>query len=67
MKRFIFKLIILAFCVTAVIAVCTSCAGHSYDGVATQYLNAFKKFDYRTMYDLLTPGSRGAYTYDEFV
>ena len=67
MKRFILKLIILAFCITALLAVCTSCAGHSYDGVATAYLNAFQKFDYKTMYDLLTPNSRSAYSYDKFV
>lgn len=67
MKRFILKIVIIAFCAVALVALCTSCAGHSYDGVATAYLNAFQKFDYKAMYDLLTPGSQSTYNYDEFV
>lgn len=67
MKKFLLKLIFVAFCTALLLCACTSCAGHSYDGVATAYLNAFQKFDYRTMYDLLTPGSQSTYEYDEFV
>ncbi len=67
MKRFIYKIIIAAVFVVSALCLFTSCAGHSYEGVATKYLNAFVKFDYKTMYDLLTPGSQSAVTYDEFV
>jgi penicillin-binding protein len=66
-KRFIYKIIIAAVFVVSALCLFTSCAGHSYEGVATKYLNAFVKFDYKTMYDLLTPGSQSAVTYDEFV
>ncbi len=67
MKRIFLKLIILIFSVAVFLGIGTSCAGHSYDGVATAYLNAFQKFDYKTMYDLLTPGSQSIYDYEDFV
>ena len=67
MKRIFFKLTILIFSIVVFLGIGTSCAGHSYDGVATAYLNAFQRFDYKTMYDLLTPGSQGTYDYEEFV
>lgn len=67
MKRFIFKLVLICLLTAAVLCIFTSCAGHSYDGTATAYLNAFVKFDYKTMYDLLTPGSQSAVDYQEFV
>ncbi len=67
MKRIFLKLIILIFSVAVFLGIGTSCAGHSYDGIATAYLNAFQKFDYKTMYDLLTPGSQSTYDYEDFV
>ena len=67
MRRFISKIIILILLVGAVLCIFTSCAGHSYDGTATAYLNAFTHFDYKKMYDLLTPGSQSQADYEEFV
>ena len=67
MRRFISKIIILILLVGAVLCIFTSCAGHSYDGTATAYLNAFTHFDYKKMYDLLTPGSQSQVDCDEFV
>ncbi len=67
MKRLFLKIIVLIFSIAVLVGICTSCAGNSYDGVATAYLNAFKKFDYKKMYELLTPGSQSTYSYDEFV
>lgn len=67
MKRFISKIVILILLVGAVLCIFTSCAGHSYDGAATAYLNAFTRFDYKKMYELLTPGSQSQVDYDEFV
>ena len=67
MRRFISKIIILILLVGAVLCIFTSCAGHSYDGTATAYLNAFTRFDYKKMYDLLTPGSQSQADYEEFV
>ncbi|MBE7092810.1 MAG: hypothetical protein E7365_06500 [Clostridiales bacterium] len=66
-KRLILKLVFICFLTVSVLCIFTSCAGHSYDGTATAYLNAFTRFDYKTMYDLLTPGSQSAVDYDEFV
>ncbi|MBR2860986.1 MAG: hypothetical protein IKB86_04020 [Clostridia bacterium] len=67
MKRFLLKLVVLTVSVTALLLICTSCVGYSYDGVATAYLNAFTRFDYEKMYDMLTPGSQGRVDYEEFV
>ena len=67
MKRFITKLTILILLVGAVLCIFTSCAGHSYDGTATAYLNAFTRFDYKKMYELLAPASQSRVDYDEFV
>ncbi len=67
MKRLFLKLVLIAFGVITLSGLCTSCAGQSYDGVANAYLNAFREFDYKTMYELLTPGSQSTYSYDEFV
>ena len=67
MKRFISKIIILILLIGAILCIFTSCAGHSYDGTATAYLNAFTRFDYKKMYDLLTPGSQSLADYEEFV
>lgn len=66
MKRFLIKLLLLALSVGSVLCVCTSCAGNSYDGTATAYFNAFCRFDYKAMYDLLTPGSQGRVDIEEF-
>ncbi len=67
MKRLILKIFIIVVFTVALMCLFTSCAGNSYEGAATKYLNAFVKFDYKTMYDMLTPGSQGSVTYDEFV
>lgn len=67
MKRFISKIAILILLIGAVLCVFTSCAGHSYDGTATAYLNAFTRFDYKKMYELLTPGAQSQADYEEFV
>ncbi len=67
MKRFISKIVILILLVGVVLCIFTSCAGHSYDGTATAYLNAFTRFDYKKMYELLTPGAQSQVDYDEFV
>ncbi len=67
MKRIITKIfIVLALCFS-VAAICSSCAGKSFSGAANAYFNAFKKFDYQKMYNLLTPGAQGRVDYDEFV
>ncbi|MBR6764967.1 MAG: hypothetical protein IKM06_00640, partial [Clostridia bacterium] len=65
--RLILKIFIIVVFAVALMCLFTSCAGNSYEGAATKYLNAFVKFDYKTMYDMLTPGSQGSVTYDEFV
>lgn len=67
MKRLFLKLALIIFSAVTLSGICTSCAGQSYDGVATAYLNAFREFDYKTMYELLTPGSQSTYSYDDFV
>ncbi len=67
MKKVFIKLLVIAACAIAVLAFCTSCAGNSYDGTATAYLNAFVRFDYEKMYEMLTPGAQGRVTYDKFV
>ena len=67
MKRLIRKLLLVALLAVALLMLCTSCAGNSYDGVAQQYLNAFCRFDYKTMYELLTPGSQSSIAYEDFV
>ena len=66
-KRLILKLVLICLLSASVFCIFTSCAGHSYDGTATAYLNAFVKFDYEKMYDLLTPGAQSTVDYDEFV
>lgn len=66
MKRLFTKLILLFTLGGAVLVFGTSCAGNSYDGTATAYLNAFARFDYRAMYELLTPGSQGRVTLEAF-
>ena len=65
MKKLLPKIILLML-ISGVVLFCTSCAGNSYDGAAQAYFNAFTKFDYKKMYDLLTPGSQGVVSYDEF-
>lgn len=67
MKRFLYKLLFLCAAAVILLAVCTSCGGNSFDGAATAYLNAFCRFDYKQMYEMLTPGSQGRVSYDEFV
>ncbi len=67
MKRFLCKLFFLCAAAVILVALCTSCGGNSFDGAATAYLNAFCRFDYKQMYDMLTPGSQGRVSYEEFV
>lgn len=67
MKKFILRLFLFAAFMFSILCVCTSCAGNSYYGAAGAYFNAFCKFDYKTMYDMLTPGSQGRVDYEEFV
>ncbi len=66
MKKTAIRIILLLIFCVVMAMFCTSCAGNSFDGTATAYLNAFQKFDYRKMYDLLTPGAQGRVDYDEF-
>ena len=64
--RFLKKIGLLILAAVTVLLLCTSCEGNSYDGTAQAYLNAFSSFDYKTMYDLLTPGSQNSVSYEEF-